>query len=48
MIKPNDINEYVSNFPKEIQKTIEELRTTIKKAAPSAEEVISYGMPRLN
>jgi uncharacterized protein YdhG (YjbR/CyaY superfamily) len=45
MTKPIDIDQYISGFPEEIQKTLEEFRTTIKKAAPEAEEVISYGMP---
>jgi len=45
MTKPKDIDEYIKNYPKEIQEVLEQLRTTIKKAAPKAEEVISYGMP---
>jgi uncharacterized protein YdhG (YjbR/CyaY superfamily) len=44
MKKPKDIDEYVSSFPIEIQEVLEQLRATIKKAAPQAEEVISYGM----
>ncbi len=39
------IDEYVATFPKEIQKILEELRATIKAAAPDAEEKISYQMP---
>jgi uncharacterized protein YdhG (YjbR/CyaY superfamily) len=45
MKKSKDIDEYISSNPKEIQKLLEQLRTTIRKAAPEAEEVISYGMP---
>ena len=45
MKKPKDVDEYLSGFPKEVQKVLEQLRATIKKAAPLAEEVISYGMP---
>lgn len=45
MKKPKDIDEYISNFPIEIQKVLKQLRATIKKAAPQASEVISYGMP---
>ena len=41
----NSIDEYIATFPKEIQKILEELRTTIKAAAPDAEEKISYQMP---
>jgi uncharacterized protein YdhG (YjbR/CyaY superfamily) len=39
------IDEYIATFPKEIQKILEELRATIKDAAPEAEEKISYQMP---
>ncbi len=45
MTKPIDIDQYISGFPEEVQKILEEFRMTIKKAAPEAEEVISYGMP---
>ena len=45
MKKPKDIDEYVSSFPAETQEALEQLRAAIKKAAPAAEEVISYGMP---
>jgi uncharacterized protein YdhG (YjbR/CyaY superfamily) len=39
------IDEYIASFPKEIQKMLKEMRTTIKDAAPKAEEKISYAMP---
>jgi len=42
---PNSIDEYIANFPKEVQKKLKELRTVIKAAAPEAEEKISYQMP---
>jgi uncharacterized protein YdhG (YjbR/CyaY superfamily) len=47
---PKDIDEYIAGFPKDIQKTLSKIRSTIKKAAPKAEEAISYQMPtfRLN
>jgi uncharacterized protein YdhG (YjbR/CyaY superfamily) len=45
MRKPKDIDEYISSYPREIQKLLEQFRATIRKAAPEAEEVISYGMP---
>ena len=41
----NSIDEYIATFPKDIQKILEELRATIKAAAPEAEEKISYQMP---
>jgi uncharacterized protein YdhG (YjbR/CyaY superfamily) len=40
-----DIDEYISNFPVEIQNKLIELRAAIQKAAPDAEEKISYQMP---
>jgi uncharacterized protein YdhG (YjbR/CyaY superfamily) len=42
---PKDVDEYISSFPKEVQRLLEEVRATIKKVAPGAEEVISYQMP---
>ena len=45
MTKPKDTDEYIAGFPKEVQTLLEQVRAIIKKAAPKAEEVISYGMP---
>ena len=39
------IDEYVKGFPPEIQKKLEEIRSTVKMIAPAAEEKISYQMP---
>jgi uncharacterized protein YdhG (YjbR/CyaY superfamily) len=44
-IKATNIDEYIAAFPKDVQKTLQQLRVTIQKAAPKAEEVISYQMP---
>ena len=46
----SNTDEYIALFPENIQSILQKLRTTIKKAAPGAEEVISYKMPafRLN
>ena len=41
----NLIDEYISQFPKEVQKKLQELRKVIREAAPQAEEKISYMMP---
>lgn len=43
--KPENIDEYIAGFPEDIQEKLKALRSTIKKAAPYAEEKISYGMP---
>jgi uncharacterized protein YdhG (YjbR/CyaY superfamily) len=45
MQKPVDTDTYIAGYPKETQKNLKLLRATIKKAAPQAEEIISYGMP---
>lgn len=45
MTKPKDIDNYIASFPKGIQIILEQVRTTIRKAAPDAEQVISYGIP---
>jgi uncharacterized protein YdhG (YjbR/CyaY superfamily) len=39
------IDEYIKTFPPDVQKILERLRQTIRKAVPEAEEVISYQMP---
>lgn len=39
------IDEYIATFPEKVQILLEELRATIKAAAPDAEEKISYRMP---
>jgi uncharacterized protein YdhG (YjbR/CyaY superfamily) len=43
--KANNIDEYIGSFPKQIQDILEQIRKTIKQAAPEAEETISYAMP---
>ena len=41
----NNIDEYISGFPEEIQILLEQVRATIKQAVPEAEEAIKYAMP---
>jgi uncharacterized protein YdhG (YjbR/CyaY superfamily) len=45
MDKPKSTEEYISRFPKETQILLQDIRKTIKNAAPKADELISYGMP---
>lgn len=40
-----DFDEYFSQQTPEVQILLEQMRQTIKKAAPEAQEVISYNMP---
>jgi len=42
---PKNIDEYIAGFPPEIQEILEKIRLTIRKAAPKAEEAISYMIP---
>ena len=39
------IDEYIALFPEETQQILQDIRATIKAAAPEAEEKISYQMP---
>jgi uncharacterized protein YdhG (YjbR/CyaY superfamily) len=39
------VDDYIEDFPKETQELLQKMRSTIRKAAPKADEVISYGMP---
>ncbi len=39
------IDEYIATFPEDIQALLESVRSTIKAAAPGAEERISYRIP---
>jgi uncharacterized protein YdhG (YjbR/CyaY superfamily) len=39
------IDEYIKTFPEDVQSILEKMRQTIRKAAPDAEEAISYQMP---
>lgn len=41
----NTIDEYIIQFPTEVQETLKTLRKVIKEAAPEAKEKISYKMP---
>ena len=42
---PKDIDEYIAGFPNHVQKILQKIRITIKKAAPDAEETIKYQIP---
>ncbi len=40
-----NVQEYIEGFPKEMQLLLSQVRAIILKAAPKAEEMISYNMP---
>jgi uncharacterized protein YdhG (YjbR/CyaY superfamily) len=39
------IEEYIKNFPKDVQEILQEIRKLVKEEAPNAVETISYQMP---
>lgn len=43
--KAENIDDYMLQFPKDIQKLLKQMRSTIKKTAPKAEEAMKYGIP---
>src|SRR4026207_1418610 len=45
--KGGNVDGYISAFPEQIRKKLEEMRMIVRKAAPQAEETINYGAPTL-
>jgi uncharacterized protein YdhG (YjbR/CyaY superfamily) len=39
------IDEYIGAFPADVRKMLEQVRMTIRKAAPDAVEAMKYGIP---
>ena len=42
---PVSVGAYIAEFPPEVRAVLRKMRATIRKAAPEAEERISWGMP---
>lgn len=42
---PKNIDDYIGDFPRDVQRILTKLRSAIKKAAPLAKETISYRIP---
>jgi len=42
---PKDVAAYIAAYPPEVRQVLRRIRATIRKAAPGAEERISWGMP---
>ena len=40
-----NVDEYIAGFPEATQKSLNKIRSTIRKVVPKAEETISYGIP---
>ena len=45
MTAPKSVDAYIASSPPAVRSVLEAIRTTVRNAAPSAEERISYGMP---
>lgn len=43
--RPTPIDEYIAGFPRPVQTVLEQVRRTIRKALPDAQETISYNIP---
>lgn len=41
----NEVNQYISQFPEDVQQDLNKIREIILQEVPEAEEKISYGMP---
>lgn len=42
---PRNIDEYIAQYPNDIQMILNEIRKTIRNEAPAAEETINYQIP---
>ena len=42
---PKDVDSYIAGFPKDVQERLQQIRMTIRKAAPKAVEAIKYQIP---
>ena len=45
MTPPRTVDDYIASAPVEVRAVLEAVRATVRKAAPMAQERISYGMP---
>ena len=39
------VEDYITSFPPDVQRTLEEVRSAIRAAVPGTEERIGYGIP---
>lgn len=49
-MKPNEsdssvIDDYIANYPPDVQQILQKIRAIIREAAPEAREKINYGIP---
>jgi uncharacterized protein YdhG (YjbR/CyaY superfamily) len=45
MAMPKSVDAYIASSPPDVRPILKAIRTTVRNAAPRAEERISYGMP---
>jgi uncharacterized protein YdhG (YjbR/CyaY superfamily) len=43
--KPTNTDDYIATFPPNVQKVLQQVRATIRKAAPGAKESFKYAIP---
>jgi uncharacterized protein YdhG (YjbR/CyaY superfamily) len=44
-VRPTTVDEYIAQFPEDVQQILSKIRAVIKESAPGATEKISYQMP---
>ena len=42
---PKTVDEYIAQFPQDVQTILQKIRSVIRRAAPEAQETISYQIP---
>ena len=42
---PDNIDDYIAGFPEDVRRKLNQIRATIRRAAPDAAEAIKYRMP---
>ncbi len=44
-IHPSTVDDYIAQYPEDVQEILQQIRAVIREAAPNAQERISYQMP---
>lgn len=43
-----EVDNYIAGFPESVQEALQQIRATVKNAAPEADEIMNYGIPTLS
>jgi uncharacterized protein YdhG (YjbR/CyaY superfamily) len=43
--RPATVDDYIAGFPPDVQRALHQVRAAVRRAAPDAREIISYGVP---